>query len=416
MPASVILLRDDQPVSQFPVPDGQAIVIGRSGGNSIQIHDSKISRHHCEVRATPDGWFIRDLGSKNGTFVNGARITEARLRTDDRIQIGLARLLFRCEVPEATEETQGAPPHLCAACGKIVPLDALGSSRRTQSRIYCAPCVAAHPLVGRVVGGYEIVQPIGRGSLGAVFKAEQLSMGRLVALKVLHDELAADEQAVARFFREARASGQLSHPNLIRIYDMNQADGCYFVSMEYAQGGDVASLLERQGPLPIRQVLEIAAGTCGALAHSHAANVVHGGVKPSNLLLTRDGLVKVADIGLVRSALLAGLTPAVPALDTLAYAPPEQITNPKAADPRSDIYSLGATCYHLLTGELAFRAGSLADLLRAIAATRPRALRSYREDTPADLDAILARAMAPNPAARFPNADDFRSALKALRL
>ena len=127
-------------------------------------------------------------------------------------------------------------------------------------------------------------------------------------------------------------------------------------------------------------------------------------------------LVKVADIGLVRSALLAGLTPAVPALDTLAYAPPEQITNPKAADPRSDIYSLGATCYHLLTGELAFRAGSLADLLRAIAATRPRALRSYREDTPADLDAILARAMAPNPAARFPNADDFRSALKALRL
>lgn len=419
MPASLTLLKDDKPVSQFAVTGDQPLTVGRSTGNTVQIHDAKISRHHSEIRATPDGYFIRDLGSKNGTFVNGARITEARLRDDDRLQIGLARFVFHCEVSESGEETQVAPPHLCAACGKIVPIDALGSARKSQSRVYCHPCILANPLLGRVIGGYEIVQPIGHGSMGIVFKAEQLSMGRLVALKILHDELTANPQAVARFLREARAGGQISHPNIIRIYDMNQADGFYFISMEYAQGGDVGSLLEREGPLPVKQLLDIAIPTCAALAHAHAAGIVHRDIKPSNLLLTRDGLVKLADLGLAKSLDAAGLTTLTgsgAALGTLLYLPPEQLADAHAVDPRADIYSLGATCYRLLSGEHAYQAATAQELARAIRTQQPRSLRSYREDVSAELDAAIARAMAPDPARRFQTAEELRLALKAVKI
>jgi len=418
LPAAVILLEDDQPVRQFALEAEQRLTIGRSSENRIQVRDAKISRRQCEIRAAADGYFICDLGSKNGTFVNGARITEARLRNDDRIQVGLTRLLFRCEATDSREETQLAPPHLCAACGKIVPLDVLDAARQSPSRVYCVSCVAAHPLLGRIIGGYEMVQPIGSGSMGTVYKSEQLSMGRLVALKILHDELTANERAVGRFLREARAGGQFSHPNIIRIYDMNQAEGHYFISMEYAQGGDVGSLLEREGPLAIRQVVEIASQTCSALAHAHSNGIVHRDIKPTNLLLTRDGITKVGDLGLAKSLDAAGITSLTStgsALGTLVYVPPEQLADARSVDFRADIYSLGATCYHLLSGEHPFHGTSLAELARAICSQEPRPLRSYREDLPPALDQLIARAMARDRGRRFPTADEMLAALDAVK-
>jgi len=418
--AAVVLLQDDKPVSQFAANGDQPLVIGRSADSVIQIHDSKISRHHCEIRCTPDGYFVRDLGSKNGTFVNGARITEARLRNNDRIQVGLGHLLFRCEAHEEPEGPgpQVAPPHLCASCGKTIPLDALGSARQTQSRVYCGPCVAACPLLGLVVGRYEIVQPIGKGSIGAVFKADQLSMGRLVALKLLFEELTGNAEAIGRFLRDARSSGQISHPNIIRIYDMNQADGRYFISMEYAQGGDLGSALQRQGPLPVRQVIEHMATACGALAHAHGAGIVHGNVKPNNLLLTRDGILKVADLGLARSLHVAGLSTLSStslALGSVLYMAPEQVTDATAADARSDVYALGVTAYRLLTGEFPHQVTSVTELARLFHTQKIRSIRSYRDDCPADLDAAIARAMAPDAARRYQSADEFRDSLRAVK-
>jgi len=416
--ATVILLQDDKPVSQFAVDEAAPVTVGRSAGNTIQVHDPKISRQHCEIRATPDGYFIRDLGSKNGTFVNGARVTEARLRNNDRMQVGLAHLLFRCEAPETEETGQGqtAPPHLCASCGKTIPIEALGSARHTANRVYCAACIGASPLVGRVIGRYEIVQPIGRGSIGWVYKAEQLSMNRLVALKVLRDELAASPEGVARFLRDIRTVGQFSHPNIIRIYDMGQADGIHFISMEYAQGGNLGSLLERHGPLPIKQVIELASAACDALAYAHAAGVVHGDLKPSNLLLTRDGILKVADLGVARSLGAAGLAPLSHAAPGVAlHMAPEQLEGPGPPDPRSDIYSLGVVCYRLLAGRFPHQAATGPELARAIRSQKPAALRAYREDCPLDLEVVLTRALAPDPDLRFQSADEFLNALRAIR-
>jgi len=415
--AAIILLKDDKPVSQFAADGEKPVTIGRSADCVIQIHDSKISRLHCEVRTTPDGCFVRDLGSKNGTFVNGARISEARLRDGDRLQVGLAQLLFRCEAPPV-EEPQSVPPHLCASCGKMVPLDALLTARQTQTRVYCAACVSGCPLLGQVIGRYEIVQLLGKGSIGAVYKADQLSMGRLVALKILHDELTADPEAVARFLRDARTSGQLSHPNIIRIYDMNRADGHTFISMEYAQGGDLGALFERQGPLPVRDVVNYAIAAASAVAYAHSAGVVHGGLKPSNLLLTRDGILKVADIGLARSLDVAGLTTVVRNCDVVGsvrYVAPECLVANVAGNAQTDVYALGVTCFRLLTGDFPYPVASLPELTRTAGTRKPKSLRSLREDCPHDLDAAIACAVATDPARRFRSADEFRHALEAVK-
>jgi len=417
--ASLILLKDKNPVSEYAISRERPLIVGRASDAIVHVRDPKLSRHHCEVGWTQDGYYVRDLNSKNGTFMNGARITRARLRDGDRVQIGLTRFVFRGEPAGSSDETLVAPPRLCAACGKIVAIDDMGTARQTQDRIYCSTCIDITPLLGRTVGGYEIIQLLGRGAMGTVFKAEQLSMSRPVALKVLHRELTAADDAVRRFLREARAGGQFSHPNIIRIYDMNVAEGHYFISMEFIAGGDLGALLEREGPLPVAQALDIALQTGSALAHAHGKGVIHRDIKPSNLLLGRDDLIKVADLGLAKSLDVSGvsaLTGAGAALGTLAYVPPEQITDASSVDQRADIYSLGATAYHLLSGERPFRGRTVTEVATAVRTEQPRPLRAYRDDVPVVFDQIILRAMAKQPGQRYATAAEMLEALKTVRL
>ena len=419
MSASLILLKDKNPVSEYALPPDRPLIVGRASDAAIHVRDAKLSRHHCEVGCGQDGYYVRDLNSKNGTFMNGARVTRARLRDGDRIQIGLTRFVFRGEPAGSSDETLLAPPRLCAACGKIVAIDDMGTARQTQERIYCSACIHLTPLLGRTVGGYEIIQLLGRGAMGTVFKAEQLSMSRPVALKVLHRELTADDGAVRRFLREARAGGQFSHPNIVRIYDMNVAEGYYFISMEYIAGGDFGALLEREGPLAVQQTLDVVVQTCSALVHAHGKGLIHRDIKPSNLLLGRDGLVKVADLGLAKSldaAGVSGLTSTGTTLGTIAYVPPEQIIDASSVDYRADVYSLGATAYHLLSGEHPFRGRTVTEVAMAIRNDPPRPLRAYRDDVPPVFDQIILRAMAKRPEERYASASEMLDALNTVRL
>ncbi len=408
--AKLVLFRDGQPVADFSIHDEQPTTIGRSSTNTIQLRDPKLSRRHCEIRPTPDGFFIRDLGSRNGTFVNGARVREARLRDGDRIQVGLARFRFSCEPSHSSVATDLAPPTICTACARIIPPESLPQAKRTARHLYCGACVAANPLLGTTIGGYEITQTIGTGTIGTVFKAEQLSVVRPVALKVVHRRLATDPDLLPRVLRSARDAGQLSHPHVVRIFDVNEAEGVHFISMEYAEEGDAASLVEREGPLSPAAALEVAIAAASALAHAHARGLLHRAIKPTNLLLARDGIPKLADIGLTHP----GRPPTIPPA-ALPYLAPEQLREDRRVDARTDLYSLAATCYLLLTGHPPRRAASPDELAKAFTIP-PMPIRAVRPDVPEGLERAVARAMEVEPARRFQTAEDLLDALKAVRL
>ncbi|MFW6157985.1 MAG: protein kinase domain-containing protein [Planctomycetota bacterium] len=209
------------------------------------------------------------------------------------------------------------------------------------------------------LGGFRIVRKIGQGGMGAVFQAVQESVDRPVALKVLPPRLARDKEYLGRFFREARAAARLNHPNVVQAIDAGEADGYYYFAMEYVEGPSVIELLQ-QGSMPRDQVLRIARDIGRALEAAHGAGIVHRDVKPANILLASDGTAKLADLGLARetTSRATGLTQEGLAIGTPDYISPEQVRGEADVDGRTDIYSLGATLYHMLTGQPPYTGGS----------------------------------------------------------
>ncbi len=210
------------------------------------------------------------------------------------------------------------------------------------------------------IGGYEIIAKLGQGGMGAVFKATQLSVGRPVALKVLPPRLAQNNEYVQRFFREARSAAKLNHPNIVHAIDAGEADGYHYFAMEFVEGKSVGDLLAPGVPLSEKQALEIIRDIGRALNYAHEAGIIHRDIKPANILLTAAGTAKLADLGLARetTSTESGLTQAGYAIGTPDYISPEQVRGDVGVDGRSDVYSLGATLYHMLVGRPPYAGGS----------------------------------------------------------
>ena len=216
------------------------------------------------------------------------------------------------------------------------------------------------------LGGYELLNEVGRGAMGAVFKARQRSMNRIVALKVLPQRLAKNAEFVARFLREAQSAARLNHVNIVQAFDAGQAGGYYYLSMEFVEGPCLDKLLRTSGALSEQRALEIVRDIARALEAAHGAGLIHRDVKPANILLTPQGEAKLADLGLARESVAKGggeLTNIGVALGTPDYMAPEQVRGEGDIDGRCDIYSLGATLYHLLTGQPAFKGGTRAEIM-----------------------------------------------------
>jgi tRNA A-37 threonylcarbamoyl transferase component Bud32 len=212
-----------------------------------------------------------------------------------------------------------------------------------------------------VLGPYLLLERLGAGGMGQVFKARHRLMKRLVALKVIRKDRLADPEAVARFQREIRAAAQLSHPNIVIAHDAAQVGDTHFLVMEYVEGTDLARLVKQQGPLPVAQACDYVRQAALGLQHAHERGLVHRDVKPANLLLTRSGVVKVLDVGLARlhpagGETVAEVTHEGAVMGTPDYIAPEQACESHTVDIRADIYSLGCTLYHLLTGRCRFPA------------------------------------------------------------
>jgi hypothetical protein len=264
------------------------------------------------------------------------------------------------------------------------------------------------------VGGFRILGRLGRGGMGTVYRALQLSMDRTVALKLLPSHLAQDEQYVGRFLREARAAARLRHPHIVQAHDVGFADGCYFFAMEYVDGENLGSILRREGPLAPGRALEYMKQTCRALAAAHKAGIIHRDIKPSNLMVDREGAVRVTDFGLARR--MEGdltVTAEGQMLGTPAYISPEMAAG-EAVDPRSDLYSLGATFYHVLAGRPPLEGRSFLEVVHKHVSVDPTPLAEVAPDVDCRLCGIIDRLLSKSPDARFSTAEELLAELEAL--
>ncbi|MHC4873937.1 MAG: serine/threonine protein kinase [Planctomycetota bacterium] len=205
------------------------------------------------------------------------------------------------------------------------------------------------------IGGYEIIQKIGEGGLGVVYRAQQLSMGRDVALKVLHEKWVADEEFRKRFLVEARLVGRLSHQNLIQVYDVGRYKNTYYYSMEFIDGETVEDIIDRNGPMPALHSLDIIFQLVRAIQYLNQFNIVHRDIKPGNIMYSKSGVAKLGDFGFVKSNLENIISSEGEILGTPDYISPEAALGETDLDFRSDVYSLGATFYHMLTGDSVFK-------------------------------------------------------------
>ena len=211
---------------------------------------------------------------------------------------------------------------------------------------------------GARFGDYEILAELGAGGMGRVFRARDLTLERLVALKTLAPQFGADPAFVQRFLKEARSAARLNHPNIVQIYSFGQVEGTYYLAMEYVDGSSLGSFL-RSGALPEQDAISVVRHACRALAVAHGEGLVHRDIKPDNLMLTRRGEVKLVDLGIAKRVDEdQSLTQTGHAVGTPHYISPEQISGSRDIDGRADIYSLGATLYHLVTGHTPFKGPS----------------------------------------------------------
>ena len=262
-------------------------------------------------------------------------------------------------------------------------------------------------------GRYHMVERIAAGGMGEVFRAHDAVLAREVAIKVLHRSLAGDPAFVDRFRREARAAAGLAHPNIVAVYDWGAVEGVYYMVMEYVRGPSVRHLLNEQGRMEPAQAAEILRQTLLALGHAHHEGFVHRDMKPENLLVTREGVVKVADFGLARAYADGRVTQAGAVTGTVQYLAPEQIRG-EPADPRSDLYSLGIVAYELLTGKLPFTGETAMAIAYKHLSDRVPPPSSILPDLPDELDGFVAAATDRDRELRPESADVMRMDLDAL--
>jgi eukaryotic-like serine/threonine-protein kinase len=258
---------------------------------------------------------------------------------------------------------------------------------------------------------YELGEQIARGGTAQVFVARDLLLGRPVALKVLFSELSSDSAFVARFRREAQAAANLSHPNIVPIFDWGEADSTYFIVMEYVDGEALSSIIRTQAPLAPAQAASVASDIAKALAYAHRHGVVHRDVKPGNVLITADGQVKVTDFGIARATGAdEQVTQTGLVMGTATYFSPEQAQG-FAVDGRSDVYSLGVVLYEMVTGKPPFSGESPVSIAYQHVRERPQPPSIVNPAVPAPLEAVILQAMAKSPADRYQTADALRADL-----
>ncbi|QDT57008.1 Serine/threonine-protein kinase PrkC [Caulifigura coniformis] len=381
-----------------------SFVVGRAADVQFSLsQDQHLSRHHCRLEMNPPMARIIDLDSRNGTFVNNARIKDSPLTNGDVIRFGNSCIRVRVRLPPAKPAVDPAETLPAGEGG------AQDSSRDSKADI---------PLEVPLVPGYELLDEIGEGGLGVVYAARQLATNRKVAIKFIRPDHAVDLEATRMFLREASVLSQLQHPRIVQFVELGSIQNRLFLVMEHLETITFDEVCRDVTPQRRWQVAcGIVCRVLEALEFAHQAGYVHRDVKPANILLFRQQKkmgVKLADFGLAKSfqtAGLSGLTQDDVTRGSLAYMPPEQVVDCRSARPPSDLYATGATLFNFLTGRLPYVFTAQASALRMILEEAPIRADSLIPDLPAGLADLISKAMAKSPSQRFRSAEEMRETL-----
>jgi eukaryotic-like serine/threonine-protein kinase len=414
---------------EFTFDQHDTFLIGRADTAHLYLPEDRFfSRHHCLLEIAPPRCFLRDLGSTNGTFVNGQRVPEAFLTSGDRVQGGQTVLEVEVQSEQpATVNGLEAPtltrPTLisvdCANCGRREQTEA--SHANEKMSFICEECREELKRQPQPVPGYQMIKLLGRGGMGCVMLAREEKTGRSVAIKSLLPEVAVTEVSLRRFMREIQVAAALDHPNIVRFLESGTNNGAVYLVTEYVEGSDAARLADAQGGrLPFREAIDIVAQSLDALAYAHNKGYIHRDIKESNILISGGApnyVAKLTDFGLAKSFTqsgMSGITMAGDMAGTFAYMPPEQIRDFRNVRPTSDIYAIGMTAYSLLAGDTALDLGAhndIAGTVKAIFEGKVIPLRERAADVPQKVAEVIERALAKDPADRWQSAAAMRTAL-----
>jgi serine/threonine-protein kinase len=271
----------------------------------------------------------------------------------------------------------------------------------------------------KVNGRYEILRILGEGGMANVYLAEDTILGRKVAVKVLRGDLASDDKFVRRFQREALAASSLNHPNIVEVYDVGEDNGDFYIVMEYIEGKNLKQLIKKRGNLTIPEVVDIMLQLTDGLSHAHDAYIIHRDIKPQNILILDNGLVKITDFGIAMALNSSQLTQTNSVMGSVHYLPPEQAAG-KGCTIKSDIYSLGILMYELLTGKLPFKGENAVEIALKHMRDPLPSLQRELDNVPQSIENIIIRATAKNPKNRYNNAremyDDLKTAMNEERI
>jgi serine/threonine protein kinase len=381
------------------LPETGSCTIGRRSSCDMVLRVDSVSREHCRIEAQDSAYWLYDNGSSNGTLLNGLRIEKAKLVHGDVLTLDRVTL-------EYIEEADSA--HTREMIREFVV-----QKRPDVDGTY----TAENSLIGKTLKHYKVLSVIGEGGMALVYKSRDERNGDIVALKVLKRGETVDQENLQRFLKEFKTGSKLNHPNIMQVYEIGEVDGTYFIAMEYINGSSLQEVLDEKGRLSGEGTLKIGIQVAKALEFAFSQRIIHRDIKPENILISREGEVKITDLGLAKELkryVSVNITKTGEGIGTLHYMSPEQVENTRDVDQRADIYSLGATLYECLCGQPPFDEVGVWKFVEAINEKPPPDLNERVPNLHAEVWPVVSRALAKRPEERQQTPTEFREELERL--